>query len=173
MTEVEQGGVYTLVVLESNLSSFLDLSELYNLLPLKSQAEYAVIAEISAKINPGADLDKMCLLGCGVTTGWGAVFNNTKVEPGTTVAVFGLGALGLSVIQAAKLAGAHYIVGVDINDAKFVKAKEMGATGPQGVNSITCEGGDVKAWLMGKEKWGYDYTYDCTGNVNVSCLIAQ
>ena len=72
-------------------------------------AEYAVIAEISAaKINPGADLDKMCLLGCGVATGWGAVFNNTKVEPGTTVAVFGLGALGLSVIQAAKTAGARY-----------------------------------------------------------------
>ena len=100
-----------------------------------------------------------------MSTGWGAVFNNTKVEPGTTVAVFGLGALGLSVIQAAKMAGARKIVGVDINDAKFEKAKEMGAT--DCVNSITCEGGDVKAALLGMEKWGYDYTYDCTGNVNV------
>ena len=71
-------------------------------------AEYAVIAEISAaKINPGADLDKMCLLGCGVATGWGAVFNNTKMEPGTTAVVFGLGALGLAVIQAAKTSGAR------------------------------------------------------------------
>ncbi len=71
-------------------------------------AEYAVIAEISAAvIHPGADLYKMCLLGCGVSTGWGAVFNTSKVEPGTSVAAFGLGALGLSVIQAAKVAGAR------------------------------------------------------------------
>merc|ERR1711963_436238 len=129
-------------------------------------AEYSVIAEISAaKIHPGADLSKMCLLGCGVSTGWGAVFNNTKVEPGSSVAVFGLGALGLSVIQAAKAAGARYIVGVDINDGKFPKAIELGAS--ECVNSRTCEGGDVKAYLLKKEKWGYDYTYDCTGNVNV------
>merc|ERR1711963_1267872 len=129
-------------------------------------AEYAVIAEIStAKINSGADLNVCCLLGCGVSTGWGAVFNNTKVEPGTTVAVFGLGALGLSVIQASKAAGAKRIVGVDINDAKFPLAQQMGAH--ECVNSLKCEGGDVKTWLMGKEKWGYDYTYDCTGNVNV------
>merc|ERR1712227_559090 len=113
----------------------------------------------------GADLNVCCLLGCGVSTGWGAVFNNTKVEPGTTVAVFGLGALGLSVIQAAKFAGARRIVGVDINDAKFPLALEMGAT--ECVNSLKCEGGDVKAVLLGKEKWGYDYTYDCTGNVQV------
>merc|ERR1719166_752531 len=89
----------------------------------------------------------------------------TKVEPGTTVAVFGLGALGLSVIQAAKMAGARRIIGVDINDAKFPLALEMGAT--ECVNSMTCEGGDVKAVLLGMEKWGYDYTYDCTGNVQV------
>ena len=143
-----------------------DGKEIFHFMGCSTFAEYAVIAEISAaKINPGADLDKMCLLGCGVSTGWGAVFNNTKVEPGTTVAVFGLGALGLSVIQAAKLAGARYIVGVDINDGKFDLAKEMGAT--ECVNSLTCEGGDVKQWLLGREKWGYDYTYDCTGNVNV------
>jgi len=143
-----------------------DGKQIFHFMGCSTFAEYAVIAEISAaKINPGADLDKMCLLGCGVATGWGAVFNNTKVEPGTSVAVFGLGALGLSVIQAAKTAGARRIIGVDINDAKFTKAQEMGAT--ECVNSITCEGGDVKAVLMAKEKWGYDYTYDCTGNVNV------
>jgi len=143
-----------------------DGKPIYHFMGCSTFAEYAVIAEISAaKINPGADVNKMCLLGCGVATGWGAVFNNTKVEPGTTVAVFGLGALGLSVIQAAKAAGARYIVGVDINDAKFETAIKMGAT--ECVNSMTCEGGDVKAWLLGKEKWGYDYTYDCTGIVQV------
>jgi len=143
-----------------------DGKPIFHFMGCSTFAEYAVIAEISAaKINPGADLDKMCLLGCGVATGWGAVFNNTKVEPGSTVAVFGLGALGLSVIQAAKVAGARYIVGVDINDGKFPLAKTMGAT--ECVNSMTCDGGDVKAWLLGKEKWGYDYTFDCTGNVNV------
>ena len=85
-----------------------DGKQIFHFMGCSTFAEYAVIAEISAaKINPGADLDKMCLLGCGVATGWGAVFNNTKVEPGTTVAVFGLGALGLSVIQAAKTAGAR------------------------------------------------------------------
>ena len=143
-----------------------DGKQIFHFMGCSTFAEYAVIAEISAaKINPGADLDKMCLLGCGVSTGWGAVFNTTKVEPGTTVAVFGLGALGLSVIQAAKAAGARRIVGVDINEGKFPLAEEMGAT--ECVNSLTCEGGDVKAVLLGKEKWGYDYTYDCTGNVMV------
>jgi len=143
-----------------------DGKPIFHFMGCSTFAEYAVIAEISAaKINPGADLNKMCLLGCGVSTGWGAVFNTTKVQPGTTVAVFGLGALGLSVIQAAKKAGARYIVGVDINDGKFPLAVSMGAT--ECVNSLTCEGGDIKAALLSREKWGYDYTYDCTGNVNV------
>jgi len=149
-----------------------DGKEIFHFMGCSTFAEYAVIAEISAaKINRGADLDKMCLLGCGVSTGWGAVFNNTKVEPGTTVAVFGLGALGLSVIQAAKVAGARKIVGVDINDAKAETAISMGAT--EFVNSMTCEGGDVKAVLLGKEKWGYDYTFDCTGNVMVMRLALE
>ena len=70
----------------------------------------------------------MCLLGCGVSTGWGAVWNTVKMEPGTSMAVFGLGALGISVIQAAKVAGARRIVGVDVNDDKFPLAKQLGAT---------------------------------------------
>ena len=81
------------------------------------------------------------------------------------MAVFGLGCLGLSVIQAAKVAGARDIVGVDINEGKFSTAKKLGATAC--VNSLTCPEGDVKAWLLSREKWGYDYTFDCTGNVNV------
>merc|ERR1712179_253795 len=94
-----------------------DGKQIFHFMGCSTFAEYAVIAEMSAaKINPGADLNKMCLLGCGVSTGWGAVYNTTKVEPNSSIAVFGLGALGLSVIQAAKTVGARYIVGVDIND---------------------------------------------------------
>merc|ERR1712156_1211839 len=135
---------------------------IYHFMGCSTFAEYAVIAEISAaKIHPGADLNQMCLLGCGVATGWGAVFNNCKMEPGCSVAVFGLGALGLSVIQASKVAGARRTVGVDLNEDKFAAAKSLGAT--DCVNG----GGDVKAKLLEMEKWGYDYTFDCTGNVYV------
>ena len=97
--------------------------------------------------------------------GWGAVFNTVKMEPEKSVVVFGLGALGLSVIQAAKIAGARLIVGVDMNDAKFDAARSMGAT--ECVNPGSCPKNDVKTWLLNKEKWGYDYTFDCTGNVEV------
>jgi len=143
-----------------------DGEQIYHFMGCSTFAEYAVIAEISAaKINPEADLQQMCLLGCGVSTGWGAAINTSKVTPGSTVVVFGLGALGLSVIQAAKSIGAKHIVGVDINDDKFVKAFELGAS--ECVNSRTCEGGDVKTYLLKKEKWGYDFTFDCTGNVGV------
>merc|ERR1711963_478317 len=139
-----------------------DGKPIFHFMGCSTFAEYAVISEISAaKIHPGADLEKMCLLGCGVSTGWGAVFNTVKMEPGTSMAVFGLGALGLSVIQAAKKAGATDIVGVDINDGKFELAKQMGAT-----DCVLSDAG-IKDKLMGMEKWGYDYTFDCTGNVNV------
>ncbi len=142
-----------------------DGKPLFHFMGCSTFAEYAVIAEISAaKIHPGADLYKMCLLGCGVSTGWGAVFNTVKMEPGKSVAVFGLGALGLSVIQAAKKAGASDIVGVDINDAKSDTAKAMGAD--FFVNPTKCDD-DGRSTLLGRHKWGYDYTFDCTGNVNV------
>lgn len=91
-------------------------------------AEYTVIAEISAaKVNKNADLNKVCMIGCGVATGWGAAMNNTHVTPGSTVAVWGLGAVGLSVIQAAKIQGAGKIFGIDINEQKFDIAKKFGA----------------------------------------------
>jgi len=139
-----------------------DGKDIFHFMGCSTFAEYAVISEISAaKIHPGADLEKMCLLGCGVSTGWGAVFNTVKMEPQTTAAVFGLGALGLSVIQAAKMAGGKRIVGVDINDGKFNLAKEMGAT-----ECVLSDAG-IKDKLMSMEKWGYDYTFDCTGNVHV------
>merc|ERR1719412_2480065 len=142
-----------------------DGKQIFHFMGCSTFAEYAVIAEISAaKIHPGADLNKMCLLGCGISTGWGAVFNTVKMEPEKSVAVFGLGALGLSVIQAAKKAGAKDIVGVDLNESKFEIAKELGGT--SFVNpSKSNDGG--KGDLLKDHKWGYDHTFDCTGNVMV------
>ena len=95
----------------------------------------------------------MCLLGCGVSTGWGAVWNTVKMEPGSSMAVFGLGALGLSVIQASKVAGARRIVGVDLNEDKFELAKSLGAT--DNVNG----GGDVKVTLFQSTFKYFYFTY--------------
>src|SRR6187431_3113727 len=92
-------------------------------------SEYTVVPEIAlAKINPAAPLEKVCLLGCGITTGIGAVLNTAKVQPGSTVAVFGLGGIGLSVIQGAVMAKAERIIGIDLNPGKFDMAKNLGAT---------------------------------------------
>jgi len=128
-------------------------------------SEYTVVAEIScAKIDDKAPLDVMCLFGCGVSTGFGAVFNTTKVEPGSSVAVFGLGAVGLAVIQAAKMAGAKAIYALDVNPGKFEVAKKLGATeciNPKDFNK------PIQQVLVEKTKWGIDYTYDCTGNTQV------
>ena len=97
-----------------------DGKTIYHFMGCSTFSEYTVIAEISAaKINPYADLNKACMLGCGVSTGWGAVFNTTKVQPGSSVVVFGLGAVGLAVVQAAKAAGASIIIGVDVNPKKL------------------------------------------------------
>ena len=92
-------------------------------------SEYTVLPEISlAKINPKAPLDKVCLLGCGITTGIGAVLNTAKVTPGSTVAVFGLGGIGLSVVQGAVMAKASRIIAIDLNPSKWTMAKTLGAT---------------------------------------------
>jgi len=126
-----------------------DGSTIYHFMGCSTFSEYTVICEISAaKINPYADLNKCCMLGCGVSTGWGAVFNTCKVQPQTTVAVFGLGAVGLAVIQAAKMAGATTIVGVDINSKKFDIAKKFGAT--ECMNSLEVEDKDIKKALLAK-----------------------
>merc|ERR550539_1490115 len=94
-----------------------------------SFSEYGVVHKESiAKVRRDAPLDKICLLGCGVSTGWGAVWNTAKVEPGSTAAVFGLGAVGLSVIEGLKVAGASRILAIDLNEGKFDAAKEWGAT---------------------------------------------
>lgn len=123
--------------------------QIFHFMGCSTFSEYTVIAEISAaKINGYSDLNKVCMLGCGVSTGWGAVFNNTKIKPGSTVAVFGLGAVGLAVIQAAKLAGCSYIVGVDLNKKKFEKAEELGAT--ECISPISLDEVDIKKWLLEK-----------------------
>jgi S-(hydroxymethyl)glutathione dehydrogenase / alcohol dehydrogenase len=109
--------------------------------------------------------NKVCLFGCGVSTGLGAVLNTCKVEPNSSVAVFGLGAVGLAVIQGAKMAGASRIIAVDINPEKFRLAITLGAT--DCVNSAKLDK-PVQQHIAGDlTKWGVDYTFDCTGNVGV------
>merc|ERR1719198_1744689 len=103
-----------------------DGTVVYHFMGCSTFAEYTGLAEIScAKVNPKADHLKMCMLGCGVATGLGAVWNSAKVEPFSTVAVFGLGAVGLAVVQGAKAVGASHIVGVDTNPKKFEMAKSL------------------------------------------------
>lgn len=128
-------------------------------------AEYTVVPEIAlAKINTQAPLEKVCLLGCGVTTGIGAVRNTAKVEKGSTVAVFGLGGIGLSVIQGAKMAGATRIIAVDINDGKKAMAMKMGAT--DFVNPKEFDK-PIQQVIVDMTGWGVDYSFECVGNVEL------
>ena len=126
-------------------------------------SEYTVLAAISlAHINDKADATQMSLLGCGVSTGWGAVLNNPNFKSGCTVAIWGLGAVGLAVAQAAKHKGAARIYGLDINKDKFELSKSFGVT--ECHNPMES---DAIEWLKAREKWGIDFTYDCTGNTFV------
>ncbi len=128
-------------------------------------AQHTVLPEIAlAKINPEAPLDKVCLLGCGITTGLGAVLNTAKVEPGSTVAVFGLGGIGLSVIQGAVMAGAGRIIGIDLNPEKFEFAKQMGAT--DCINPADYSD-PIQQVIIELTDGGVDYSFECIGNVNV------
>ncbi|GJQ82022.1 ADH5 [Trypoxylus dichotomus] len=128
-------------------------------------SEYTVVCDISvAKINNAAPLDKVCLLGCGVPTGYGAALNTAKVEPGSTCAVFGLGAVGLAVAMGCKVAGASRIIGIDINPAKFEVAKQFGAT--EFVNPKEYEK-PIQEVLVELTDGGLDYTFECIGNVQI------
>lgn len=128
-------------------------------------SEYTVVPEISlAKINPQAPLEKVCLLGCGVTTGIGAVHNTAKVKAGDTVAVFGLGGIGLAVIQGARQAKAGRIIGIDTNASKFELAKIMGATdciNPKDVQK------PIQDQIVEMTDGGVDFSFECIGNVQV------
>ena len=145
-----------------------DGKPIYHFMGTSTFSEYTVLHEVSvAKVNEKAPLEKICLLGCGVSTGWGAVFNTCKVQPGSSVAVFGLGAVGLAVIEAAKRAGAEHILAVDINPGKFKAATDWGATSC--LNPKDYEGQSLTQVLIEKSPtgWGWDYTFECIGNVEV------
>jgi S-(hydroxymethyl)glutathione dehydrogenase/alcohol dehydrogenase len=138
---------------------------LYHYMGTSTFSEYSVLPEISvAKINPAAPLDKVCLLGCGITTGIGAVLNTAKVEAGASVAVFGLGGIGLSVVQGAVMAGAGRILAIDLNEDKFEMAKMLGATDFINPSEYDQPIQDVVVELTGG---GVDYSFECIGNTNV------
>jgi len=128
-------------------------------------SNHTVLPEIAlAKIREDAPFDKVCYIGCGVTTGIGAVINTAKVEPGANVVVFGLGGIGLNVIQGARMAGADRIVGVDINPARKALAERFGMT--HFVNPKEVEG-DLVPYLVALTDGGADYSFECVGNVDL------
>jgi len=129
-------------------------------------SEYTVLPEIAlAKINPKAPLDKVCLLGCGITTGIGAVLNTAKVQPGSSVAVFGLGGIGLAVVQGAVMAKASRIIAVDLNPSKWEMAKAMGAT--DFVNPADFKDTPIQQVIIDMTDGGVDYSFECIGNTKV------
>jgi S-(hydroxymethyl)glutathione dehydrogenase/alcohol dehydrogenase len=143
----------------------LDGKKLHHYMGTSTFANYTVLPEIAvAKIREDAPFDKVCYIGCGVTTGIGAVIYTAKVEPGAKVVVFGLGGIGLNVIQGARMVGADMIVGVDINPAKRSLAEKFGMT--HFVNPKEVEG-DLVPYLVDLTKGGADYSFECIGSVNV------
>lgn len=137
----------------------------YHYMGCSTFSEYTVVAEVSlAKINPNANHEQVCLLGCGVTTGIGAVHNTAKVQEGDSVAVFGLGGIGLAVIQGAKQAKAGRIIAIDSNPSKFELAKEFGAT--ECINPKDYDK-PIQQVIIEKTTWGVDHSFECIGNVNV------
>ena len=138
---------------------------LFHYMGTSTFANYSVMPEISvAKIRPDAPFDKVCYIGCGVTTGIGAVIYTAKVKPGSSVVVFGLGGIGLNVLQGARMAGAGMIVGVDLNPGRKALAEKFGMT--HFVNPKEVEG-DLVAHLVNLTKGGADYTFECVGNVKL------
>jgi S-(hydroxymethyl)glutathione dehydrogenase/alcohol dehydrogenase len=139
--------------------------EVFHYMGTSTFANYTVVPEIAlAKIREDAPFDKVCYIGCGVTTGVGAVIYTAKVQPGSNVVVFGLGGIGLNVVQGARLAGANMIIGVDINPARKALAEKLGMThfvNPKEVDE------DIVPYLVNLTKGGADYTFECVGNVKL------
>ena len=145
--------------------SMLDGTPILHYMGCSTFSNHTVLPEIAlAKVRPDAPFDKICYIGCGVTTGIGAVINTAKVEIGSRAIVFGLGGIGLNVIQGLRLAGADQIVGVDVNPSKKAMAERFGMT--DFVNPTEVEG-DLVPYLVNLTKGGADYTFDATGNVKV------
>ena len=144
---------------------YKDGQPIYHYMGCSTFSEYTVLPEIAlAKVNPEAPLKEVCLLGCGVTTGMGAVMNTAKVEQGDTVAIFGLGGIGLSAIIGAAMAGASRIIGVDINESKFDLARKLGATDCINPNDYDKP---IQEVIVELTDGGVDYSFECIGNVNV------
>ncbi|WP_306670995.1 S-(hydroxymethyl)glutathione dehydrogenase/class III alcohol dehydrogenase [Endozoicomonas sp. SESOKO1] len=144
---------------------YQDGQPIYHYMGCSTFSEYTVLPEISlAKVRPDAPLEEVCLLGCGVTTGMGAVLKTAKVQPGDTVAVFGLGGIGLSAIIGARMAGAGRIIGVDINEKKFELASKLGAT--DCVNPTLLDK-PIQDVIIEMTDGGVDFSFECIGNVNV------
>lgn len=144
---------------------FKDGQPIFHYMGCSTFSEYTVLPEISlAKVNKEAPLEEVCLLGCGVTTGMGAVMNTAKVEEGATVAIFGIGGIGLAAIIGATMARASRIIAIDINESKFELARKLGAT--DCINPKNYEK-PIQEVIVEMTGGGVDYSFECIGNVNV------
>lgn len=144
---------------------FKDGQPIYHYMGTSTFSEYTVLPEISlARINKAAPLEEVCLLGCGVTTGMGAVMNTAKVKAGDSVAIFGLGGIGLSAVIGARMAGAGRIIGIDINTDKFALAQQLGATDLINPRDFSRPIQDV---IVEMTDGGVDFSFECIGNVQV------
>ena len=142
-----------------------DGQPIYHYMGTSTFSEYTVLPEISiAKVNPAAPLEEVCLLGCGVTTGIGAVMNTAKVKEGESVAIFGLGGIGLSAIIGARLAKAGRIIAIDINESKFELARKLGATDCINPNNFDKP---IQEVIVEMTDGGVDFSFECIGNVKV------
>src|SRR5258705_9708558 len=140
--------------------------KLHHYMGTSTFANYTVVPEISlAKIREDAPFDKVCYIGCGVTTGIGAVINTAKVEPGGNVVIFGLGGIGLNVVQGARMAGANMIIGVDINAKRRALAEKFGMT--HFVDPKDMAENELVPYLVNLTKGGADYSFECIGNVKL------
>jgi S-(hydroxymethyl)glutathione dehydrogenase / alcohol dehydrogenase len=153
-------------VLPDGTSRFsLNGKSVYHYMGCSTFANFTVLPEIAlAKIREDAPFDKVCYIGCGVTTGIGAVINTAKVEPGANVVVFGLGGIGLNVVQGARMAGANMIIGVDLNPARETLARKFGMTHFVNPKEIK---GDLVPYLVDLTNGGADYSFECVGNVDL------
>lgn len=143
----------------------IDGEPIFHYMGCSTFSEYTVLPEIAlAKVNPEAPLEEVCLLGCGVTTGMGAVMNTAKVQEGDTVAIFGMGGIGLSAVIGATMAKASRIIAIDINESKFELAKKLGAT-----DCINPKNFDkpIQEVIVEMTDGGVDFSFECIGNVNV------
>ncbi len=146
-------------------------SPIYHYMGTSTFSNYTVVPEIAlAKIRKDAPLEKVCYIGCGVTTGLGAVLNTAKVEPNSNVIVFGLGGIGLNVVQGARLVGANKIVGVDINPNKAALARQFGMTDFVNPNDVS---GDLVGHLMELTNGGADYSFECIGRPDTMRLALE